>query len=226
MFAVMAPWCSRGPEGPGRCALIAPSRPSARWQPRRRAWKTASTRLSASTSRAANESKGTPSSATGSTMSASSADGERDSSVIRMTLAPRALAMRRPPPWRPVRAGAGRTRSPPSRRPARRYLPDVGTERLVGVVHVGDQLVQLHRQHAGDQPGEVAAGDDDVLRAAGQQGHGPLDLARRHGVRQPRHQPGRAARRRAAKTLSSGEPPGRVPRGAGPAQRARRSSTG
>jgi hypothetical protein len=55
-------------------------------------WKTASTRLSVSTRSAANESKGAPSTATGSTMSASSADGESDSSVIRMTLAPQVFA--------------------------------------------------------------------------------------------------------------------------------------
>ena len=56
------------------------------------AWKTASTRLSVSTRSAANESNGTPSTAAGSTMSASPADGESDSSVIRMTLAPPAFA--------------------------------------------------------------------------------------------------------------------------------------
>ena len=53
--------------------------------------------------------------------------------------------------------------------PGAQVLSHVRAERLVGVIDVGDQLVQLDRQHAGDQAREVPAGDDDVLRASGQQ---------------------------------------------------------
>ena len=122
-------------------------------------------------------------------MSASSADGESDSSVIRMTLAPRGLRQRDDLLGRQLVAAQviddhDRVAAGPQ------VLRDVGPERLVGVVDVGDQLVKLHRQQAGDQPREVAAGDDDVLRARGQQGDGSFDLGRRHRVRQPRDQSG------------------------------------
>ena len=159
-------------------------------------WNTASTRLSVSTSSAAKESKGPPSTATGSTMSASSAAGESDSSVIRMTLVPQVFALDDDllgGQFMPTEVKDDRDRVAPGAQ----VLPDVCAERLVGVVHIGNQLIQLHRQHAGDQPREVTSGDDDVLRASGKQRNGPFDFSRRHSVVQSRHRPERAARPRA-----------------------------
>ena len=85
-------------------------------------WNTAPARLSVSTRRAAKESKGVPSTGTGSTTSASSAAGDSDSSVIRMTLAPRAFASA----TTSLAASSWRRRSKTiatESRPARRYLP-------------------------------------------------------------------------------------------------------
>ena len=85
-------------------------------------WKTASTRLSVSTRSAAKESKGTPSTATGSTMSASSAAGESDSSVIRMTLTPLVLAIETTS-WEASSCRRTSKTIATESRPARRYFP-------------------------------------------------------------------------------------------------------